>query len=79
MQALSDLLLNCFKWHLLSNEAASLTVLSGIYCQMRERLLSPSSALKSLSQTARNVPSETETQKDPDCLTVQAEQLGRVK
>ena len=37
MQALSDLLLNCFKWHLLSNEAASLTVLSGIYCQMRQR------------------------------------------
>ena len=36
MQALSDLLLNCFKWHLLSNEAASLTVLSGIYRQMRQ-------------------------------------------
>ena len=34
------------------------------------RAISPSSALKSLSQTARNVPSETETQKDPDCLTV---------
>ena len=44
--------LNCFKWHLLSNE--------------RERLLSPSSALKSLAQTARNVPPETETQKDPE-------------
>ena len=25
-----------FKWHLLSNEAASLTVLSGIYCQTRQ-------------------------------------------
>ena len=36
MQALSDLLLNSFKWHLLSNEAASLTVLNGIYRQMRQ-------------------------------------------
>ena len=36
VQALSDLLLNCFKWHLLSNEPASLTVLSGIYRQMRQ-------------------------------------------
>ena len=43
MQALSDLLFNCFKWHLLSNEAASchascLTVLNGIYCQNKECL-----------------------------------------
>ena len=30
------------------------------------RAISPSSALKTLSQTARNVPSETETQKDPE-------------